>query len=81
MSLLYEVVASDFIEHQPGMPQGRDRLKQVIRTLHPSFPDLNYTVVHTVKDGSTVWAISADAVRTQVQSRVRLRPARRSRSM
>jgi predicted ester cyclase len=55
MSVLDEVVAPDFIEHQPGLPRGREGLKQVIRTLRQSFPDLSYTVVQLVEDGDKVW--------------------------
>jgi len=55
MSVLDEVVAEEFIEHQQGMPQGREGLKRVIRSLRQSFPDLSYTVVQMVADGDKVW--------------------------
>jgi steroid delta-isomerase-like uncharacterized protein len=55
MSVLDEVVAEDFVEHQQGMPQGREGLKNVIRTLRHSFPDLSYTVVQMVADENKVW--------------------------
>ncbi len=55
MSVLDEVVAEDLIEHQQGMPQGREGLKNVIRTLRQSFPDLSYEVVQMVADEDKVW--------------------------
>jgi predicted ester cyclase len=55
MSVLDEVVAEDLIEHQRGMPQGREGLKSVIRTLRRAFPDLRYEVVQMAADGEKVW--------------------------
>jgi predicted ester cyclase len=55
MSVPDEVVAEEFIEHQQGMPQGREGLKRVVRSLRKSFPDLSYTVVQMVADGDKVW--------------------------
>jgi predicted ester cyclase len=55
MSVLDEVVAEDFIEHQQGLPQGKEGLKNVIRELRQAFPDLSYTVVQMVEDGDKVW--------------------------
>jgi predicted ester cyclase len=55
MSVLDEVVAEEFIEHQQGLPQGREGLKNVIRTLRHSFPDLSYTVIQMVADEDKVW--------------------------
>jgi predicted ester cyclase len=55
LSVLDEVVAVDFVEHQPGLPQGREGLKQVIQSLRQSFPDLSYTVVQIVEDADRVW--------------------------
>lgn len=55
LSVLNEVVAEDLIEHQQGMPQDREGLKNVIRTLRQSFPDLSYTVVQMVADEDKVW--------------------------
>jgi predicted ester cyclase len=50
-----EVVAEDLVEHQHGLPQGRDGLKSVIRSLREAFPDLNYTVMQMAADGDKVW--------------------------
>jgi predicted ester cyclase len=50
-----EVVAQDLVEHQHGLPQGREGLKSVIRSLREAFPDLSYTVVQMVADGDKVW--------------------------
>jgi predicted ester cyclase len=55
MSVVDEVVAEDLIEHQQGLPHGREGLKEVIRTLRRSFPDLRYEVVQMVADGDKVW--------------------------
>ncbi|HET7270287.1 MAG TPA: ester cyclase [Rubrobacter sp.] len=55
MSVLDEVVAEDLIEHQQGLPQGREGLKSVIRSLRRAFPDLSYTVVQMVADEDKVW--------------------------
>jgi predicted ester cyclase len=55
MSVLDEVVAENFIEHQQGLPQGREGLKEVIRDLRRAFPDLSYTVVQMVADGDKMW--------------------------
>jgi predicted ester cyclase len=50
-----EVVAQDLVEHQHGLPQGREGLKSVIRSLREAFPDLSYTAVQMVADGDKVW--------------------------
>jgi predicted ester cyclase len=50
-----EVVAQDLVEHQRGLPQGREGLKSVIRSLREAFPDLCYTAVQMVADGDKVW--------------------------
>ena len=55
MSVLDEVVAEELIEHQQGLLQGREGLKNVIRTLRQSFPDLSYTVIQMVADEDKVW--------------------------
>lgn len=55
MSVLDEVVAEGFIEHQQGMPQDREGLKNVIRSLRLAFPDLSYTVIQMLADGDKVW--------------------------
>jgi predicted ester cyclase len=55
MSVVDEVVAEDLLEHQQGLPQGREGLKSVIRTLRRAFPDLSYTVVQMAVDEDKVW--------------------------
>jgi predicted ester cyclase len=55
MSVVEEVVAEDLLEHQQGLPQGREGLKDVIRSLRRAFPDLGYTVVQSVADEDKVW--------------------------
>ena len=54
MSVLDEVVSENLVEHQFGLPQGREGLKGVIRTLRQAFPDLSYTVVQVVEDEDKV---------------------------
>jgi predicted ester cyclase len=55
MSVLDETVAQGLLEHQRGLPQGREGLKSVIRSLRRSFPDLRYEVVQMVADEDKVW--------------------------
>jgi predicted ester cyclase len=55
MSVLDETVAEDLIEHQQRLPQGKEGLKSVIRSLRRAFPDLSYEVVQMVADGEKVW--------------------------
>jgi len=55
MSVVDEVVAEDLVEYQQGLPQGREGLKSVIRSLRRAFPDLSYTVVQMVADEDKVW--------------------------
>jgi predicted ester cyclase len=68
MSVLDEVVAEDLIEHQRGMPQGREGLRSVIRTLRRAFPDLRYEVVQMAADGEKVWGTSVRGAPTMAPS-------------
>ena len=57
MEVVDEVLATDFIEHgslPPGVPQGRDGLKALIKGLRAAFPDVRYTVIHEVAEGDMV---------------------------
>ena len=76
MSVLDEVVAEDLIEHQQRMPQGREGLKKVIRSLRQSFPDLSYAVVQMVADGDKVWGHFRSREPTRAPSWVSLQRAR-----
>ncbi len=55
LSVVDEVVAEELVEHQQGLPQGREGLKSVIRSLRRAFPDLSYEVVQMVADEDKVW--------------------------
>lgn len=56
LSVIDELVAEDLVEHQADVPhQGRDGLKNMVRSLRQAFPDLGYTVVQTVSDGDKAW--------------------------
>lgn len=56
MSVLDELVAESFVEHQAEVPhQGREGLKSLIASLRRAFPDLDYSVVQMVDDGDKVW--------------------------
>ncbi len=48
--------AADFVEHQavPGMPPGREGLKQVVTLFHQAFPDLKFTIDDTIAEGDKV---------------------------
>ena len=56
MSVVDEVVAEDFVEHQAEVPrQGPEGLKRLIHSLRHAFPDLQYTVIQMTQDGDKVW--------------------------
>lgn len=76
MSVLDEVVAENFIEHQQGLPQGREGLKNVIRDLRRAFPDLSYTSSRWLRTGIRCGATSVPAARTKAPSWVGIRPGR-----
>jgi predicted ester cyclase len=57
VEIVDEVLAADFVEHRsmpPGVPQGRDGLKVLIKGLKAAFPDLRYTMIHQVAEGDMV---------------------------
>ena len=49
-------VTSDFTEHQFGGESGREALKEQIRSLRATFPDLRMTIEESVSAGDRVWA-------------------------
>ncbi len=55
MSVLDEVVSENLVEHQLGLPRGREGLKSVVRALRQAFPDLKYSVLQLAEDGDKVW--------------------------
>ena len=50
-----ELVAPDLMEHQAGMPQGREGLRKVIVGLRGILPDLHYTIEDITASGDRVW--------------------------
>lgn len=59
-SVVDEVCADDFVEHQFGAEargeEARANVKAMMRDLHGMAPDVHFTVEDSVVDGDTVWA-------------------------
>lgn len=55
LAALDEVVSAELVEHQAGMPPGREGLKAVITELRRIFPDLTLTIEDMTTDGDKVW--------------------------
>lgn len=58
IELLDEIVADDFVEHEefPGMPQGKDGVKEFVSMMRSGFPDLRFDVEDVVASGDTAVA-------------------------
>ena len=57
LSRAEEFLAPDFVEHEelpPGIPPGRDGVKQLTATLRSAFPDLQATIDDIVAEGDKV---------------------------
>lgn len=57
MSRLDEFMAPDFVEHEelpPGIPPGREGVKQLPTMLHSAFPDFKVTIDDMVAEGDKV---------------------------
>ena len=66
LSVIDEVVAPDFVEHQRGATSGRDGIKGLIRHLRTWFPDLKLNIEDSVVSGDTMWArVVARATNTE----------------
>jgi len=52
------VLADAFIEHEetPGIPPGKDGLKQFVANLHKAFPDVAFEVADMASEADKVWA-------------------------
>ena len=52
------VVADAFIEHEdtPGLPPGKNDLKQIVAMLHKAFPDVVFKVADIASEADKVWA-------------------------
>jgi len=56
LSVIDEIVADDFIEHQnPVQGVGPDVVKQIVRGLHQSLSEMRYHIEAVAADGDTVW--------------------------
>jgi predicted ester cyclase len=56
LSVIDELVADDFIEHQNGVQGvGPDAVKQIVRGLHQSLSDLRFHVEAVMAHEDTVW--------------------------
>ena len=61
ISLIDELVAPDFVEHEelpPGIPPGREAVKQMFTMFRGAFPDLNATIDDVIAEGDKVVARS-----------------------
>jgi predicted ester cyclase len=61
MSLIDELIAPDFVEHEeppPGMPAGREGVKQLATMLHSAFPDITASIDDIIAEGDKVVARS-----------------------
>ncbi len=66
LSVIDEVVATDFVEHQRGATSGREGLKGLIRHLRTWFPDLKLTIEDSAVRGDTMWVrVVARATNTE----------------
>jgi steroid delta-isomerase-like uncharacterized protein len=57
MSLVDELVAPDFVEHEelpPGIPQDREGAKQLTTMLRSAFPDFKATIHDIIAEGDKV---------------------------
>lgn len=57
LSVADELVASDFVDHNPPSPDvaaGRDGVKQVFAMFRKAFPDMNMTVEDQIAEGDKV---------------------------
>ena len=57
MSAIDELVAPDFVEHEelpPGIPTGREGLKQMTMMLRSAFPDFKATIDDMLAEGDKV---------------------------
>jgi len=52
------IVADGFVEHEdtPGIPPGKDGLKQFVAMLHKAFPDVVFRVADVASEADKVWA-------------------------
>jgi predicted SnoaL-like aldol condensation-catalyzing enzyme len=57
LELVDELLAPDYISHAPGDPElsrGPEDIKEVVRSYHSAFPDINFVVEQQVAEGDMV---------------------------
>ena len=54
LTALDELVSTEYQEHTPGRPPGRQALKAAAQTLRAAFPDLTSTVTHMLAEGALI---------------------------
>lgn len=55
LSVVEDVMAPEFVEHQRGLKPGLEGVKETIRTLHTWFSDFELTIEELTYDEDTVW--------------------------
>lgn len=55
LSVVDEIVAPNFVEHQRGAVSGVEGLKRLITMLRAGFPDLTLTIEDMATQGDKVW--------------------------
>lgn len=55
-SVVDEVVAEDFVYHDPSLPSGREGVKQVMQMFRSAFPDGRLTIESLIAEGDRVVA-------------------------
>jgi steroid delta-isomerase-like uncharacterized protein len=61
LTVLDELVSTDYQDHAPGRQPGREALKAAAHTLRVAFPDITSTVTHMLAEGDLI------AVRNRVE--------------
>lgn len=58
VGVIDELVSEDFVEHEafPGLPKGRDGLKQFVTMMRTAFPDLHFHAEFMISEGDRVAA-------------------------
>jgi len=54
LDVVDETVASDWVQHEPGMEYGAEALKEFITAYRAAFPDLHYTIEDEIAEGDKV---------------------------
>jgi predicted ester cyclase len=58
LEVLDELMAADCIEHQRGLPPGRDGARQTVETLHRWMSDFDIRVLEISASGDLVWSLN-----------------------